>query len=323
MLQYIPFKEYKKGKFLYRLWNGEFKRTYPISAYLFKERILNDINFDVNNSYVALYERMPIGFILIKKWQDDSLFYSIPHVATISLFYVEKDVRNMGVGTELLSLAMDGLKKDPNIKALQLGNDLLSLFPGLPNEFNKTTPFLINRGFKSKDGCVDMIQIIHKNHKDLSSSIQTPKELHTRIATEEDKDLLLKLCLDNNLIKEAYLIKRYFENGGTGRRIVLGLIDNQIIGFVRIYDKKRNITRVNFFLDRAVGSLSTMGIDKKYQEGQYAEKLCLEAMNYLILRGCKKIMIEKTQNTEFYKKLGFKAFKYYLGFEKEINKDVS
>ena len=26
------------------------------------------------------------------------------------LFYVEKDVRNMGVGTELLSLAMDGLK---------------------------------------------------------------------------------------------------------------------------------------------------------------------------------------------------------------------
>lgn len=103
----------------------------------------------------------------------------------------------------------------------------------------------------------------------------------------------------------------------------MGLIDNQIIGFVRIYDKKRNITRVNFFLDRAVGSLSAMGIDKKYQEGQYAEKLCLEAMNYLILRGCKKIMIEKTQNTEFYKKLGFKAFKYYLGFEKEINKDVS
>ena len=84
MLQYIPFKDYKKGKYLYRLWNSEFKRTYPISAYLFKERILNDINFDVNNSYVALYERMPIGFILIKKWQDDSLFYSIPHVATIS-----------------------------------------------------------------------------------------------------------------------------------------------------------------------------------------------------------------------------------------------
>ena len=321
MLQYIPFKEYKKGKFLYRLWNSEFKRTYPISAYLFKERILNDVNFDIHNSYVALYERMPIGFILIKKWQEDSLFYSIPHTATISLFYVEKDIRNMGVGTELVSLAIEGLKQDPNITTIQLGNDLLSLFPGLPNEFNKTTPFLINRGFKSKDGCVDMIQLIHKNYEESKPKIETPKQLNIRISTEEDKDLLLKLCLDNHFIKEAYLIKRYFENGGTGRRIVLGLVDNQIIGFVRIYDKKRNISRVNFFLDRAVGSLSMMGIDKAYQEGQYAEKLVLEAMNYLILRGCKKIIIEKTTNTEFYKKLGFKAYKYYLGFEKEINKD--
>lgn len=321
MLQYIRFKDYKKGKYLYRLWNREYGRSYPISASLFKERLLEDVNFDVHNSYVALYERIPIGFILVKKWQDDSLFYAIPDTATISLFYVEKDIRNMGVGTELLELAMNGLSENKSLVKIQLGNDLLNFFPGLPSEFNKTTPFLINRGFKNKENYVDMIQIVKKQMESAHIYVETEKPLRIRIATEEDKDLILRLCLDNDLIKEAYLLKRYFEQGGTGRRIVLGLVEEKIVGFVRIYDKKKNSTKVNFFLDNSVGSLGMMGMDKQYLEGNYAEKLCVEAMRYLILRGCKKIMIEKTQNTEFYKKIGFKVFKYYSGFVKEIQRE--
>jgi len=238
MLQYIRFKDYKKGKYLYRLWNREYGRSYPISASLFKERLLEDVNFDVHNSYVALYERIPIGFILVKKWQDDSLFYAIPDTATISLFYVEKDIRNMGVGTELLELAMNGLLENKSLVKIQLGNDLLNFFPGLPSEFNKTTPFLINRGFKNKENYVDMIQIVKKQIESAHIYVETEKPLRIRIATEEDKDLILRLCLDNDLIKEAYLLKRYFEQGGTGRRIVLGLVEEKIVGFVRIYDKK-------------------------------------------------------------------------------------
>lgn len=319
MLQYVSFKDYKKTKNLYKLWNREFKRIYPISSALFKERILDDVNFDKNNSYVALYERVPIGFIAIKKWQDDSLFYAIKDRATISLLYVQKDVRNMGVGSELLELALEGLKNQTAISKIQLGNDLLNIFPGLPSELTKTTPFLINNEFVNKDGCADMIQLARESK--FQRNFETEKELTIRIATEEDQDHLLKMCLDNGMEKEAYLLKRYFENGGSGRRIVLGLVDEKIIGFVRIFDKKKIAPKVNFFLEKKVGSLGLMGMDKDFREGNYAEKLCVEATKYLIMRGCKKIVVESTKDIEFYKKLGFKAFKYYLNFEKEIKRD--
>ena len=49
-----------------------------------------------------------------------------------------------------------------------------------------------------------------------------------------DEDELLKLCISNNWNKEAYIINRYFENGGTGRRIAIGTKDGKIVSFVRL-----------------------------------------------------------------------------------------
>ncbi len=320
MLQYIPFKDYKGGKHLYRLWNREFNRSYPISSTLFKERILDDVNFDKENSYIALYETMPIGFILIKRWQQEALFYSETKTATISLFYVQKDVRNMGIGKELLNLAIQGLKDYAYIEKIQLGNDLSNLFSGLPSDLNKYAPFFMNQNFKQEEGFVDMIQIVKKGVDPIANQFETPKNVDFRIATEEDKEMILKLCINNDLLRQTYIIKKYFESGGSGRRIVLAYVEDQLIGFVRIYDSKHNSIRVNFFLDKSVGSLGVMGIDKEFLGQNYPEKICQEAIHYVIRRGSKKIMIEQTQNVEFYKKLGFKAFKYYMRFVKYLTR---
>ena len=320
MLQYIPFKDYKGGKHLYRLWNREYKRSYPISSTLFKERILDDANFDKENSYVALYERMPIGFILIKRWMNEELFYSETKTATISLFFVQKDVRNMGIGKELLNLAMQGLKEYPYIEKVQLGHDLSNLLSGLPSDLNKYAPFFMNQNFKQEEGYVDMIQIVKKDTSQ-QTVYETPKKIHFRIATEEDKEVILKLCLDNDLLRQTYILKKYFESGGSGRRVVLAYVDDKLIGFVRIYDSKHSSIKVNFFLDKSVGSIGVMAIDKEYLSDNYPERITQEAIHYVMMRGSKKIMIEQTKDVEFYKKLGFKAFKYYMRFVKYLNKE--
>lgn len=317
-LKYVKYKEYKKNPLkLNRLWNSEYYRSFPIISRIFKDRIINDSNLDVNCSHVALYENAPVGFIFIKIWNQTSSFYENKDTAFISLMYVAKDIRKIGVGTDLLKLAIDALKVyHPNVKHISVGNEPFPIFSGLPNQLSDSTMFFLNKGFKSAEGMCDMIKIVKQ--VEIAELKNSDEHFKIRIATEDDRDEILKLCLDNGWAKRAYLVNRYFEHGGTGRRIVVGLVDDKIIGFYRIYDRKLNPVKINLFTDRSVGVLSLFGIDKEYKDLGYDKKLCLASQKYLINRGAKKILIENTKDIDFYMNLGFKTFKYYLTFNMDI-----
>ena len=85
----------------------------------------------------------------------------------------------------------------------------------------------------------------------MGAAFSVTSKLEIRIATEDDKDNLLKLCLNGNYLKEAYLINHYFERGGTGRRLVVGSLNDKIVGFSRIYDRKKTATKINMFIKTA------------------------------------------------------------------------
>lgn len=315
MLTYLSLRECKIADKLNKLWNKDYKKSFPIHDTMFQERILEDENLNMDASFVAFFENMPIGFILIKTWQDESPFYKAEDRACISLIFVLKQYRNKKVGSELLNIALNKLAKDEKIHEVTLGNDVVSIFPGLPNELNESIMFFLNRGFRNEKGCVDMIKNITKTkYKHIQSNV------NIRIATEEDKDVLIRLCLDNHDHREAYLIHKYFERGGTGRRLVVGSINNKIIGFSRIFDRKKSATKINMFTDKNVGSLGMLVVDKTLDNYEECKKnLSMESEFYLAMRKCKKIIIECTNHIEFYKNLGYRVFKFYLDFNLNLD----
>lgn len=313
MLEYITAKKYKHLKSLYRLWNGEYRSLYPIKKNYFKDIILEDENINLDASFVALYDNEPVGFIFTKTWCSESgLASSEKDVAHISLFYVKKEMRNMGLGSDMLKLVLAELKKYHAIKKLVVGNEMNKIFSGIPSELNEAAIFFVNKGFVQKESVVDMIRVIRNdNIEDLTNS-----DLKTQIATEDEKDEIIKLCVTNGWGKEAYLVNQYFDRGGTGRRICIGLKDDKVVAFVRFNDRNQvTFNHSSLIKSQNVGSINFVKVDKDYLNCGYEITMNKATKNYLLKRGCKQIIVLATNEVNFYKELGYSAYKYYLTFE--------
>lgn len=312
MLDYIKVRKYRHLKHLINLWNVEFRSTYPIKKALYQQLILNDENFNMDASFVALYDNEPVGFIFVKTWLNESGFANEIDTAHISLIFVKKELRNMGIGSDLLQLAISELKKYHHIDRLIVGNEMLRVFSGLPNELSNAAIFFVNKGFVQKESAVDMIRIVRN---DKIEEIDT-KGLNVSIATDEDKDKILQLCVQNGWQREAFLVNKYFEDGGSGRRIALGTINDKPIAIVRFNDESKLPFKLSMLdNDKNLGSINFVKIDKNYDSEEYYTIMNKITKNYLLKRGCKKIVVLATNNVKFYKNLGFSAYKYYLQFE--------
>lgn len=315
MLQYVSIRKYKHLNKLNNIWNSEYKKTFPIKKHLYKKYILDDVNLNKDASFVALYDNEPVGFIFVKTWLLDSGLLDEHDTAHISLMYVKKEMRNMGIGSDMLNLALGEIKKHTTIKKVVVGHEVNFIFAGVPSEINHSSIFFINKGFDQKENVVDMIRVLREDSFDDVDK----KGLSVSIATEEEKDELLKLCISNNLNQEAYKINQYFDNGGTGRRIAIGTINNKIVAFVRFNDKNSLPFKINSFLkDKKIGSILYVCVDAAYKDAGYDEVMSRVARRYLVKRGCKKVIVLATKNIQFYKKQGFSALRFYQQFEMEI-----
>lgn len=314
MLQYITIKEYRHIKHLINLWNSEFSSSFSIKKDIYQKIILEDVNLNKDASFVALFDNEPVGFIFIKTWLNETGLANESDTAHISLMFVKKEMRNMGIGSDLLKLAISEVKKHHTIKKIVVGNEMNRIYPGVPSEFSSAHIFFVNKGFEQTEGIVDMIRVVRNDEEEIDK-----KDLEILVCTEEEKDSLLKLCIKNNWNKEAYLLNQYFENGGTGRRIILGMLEGKIVAFARINNESKLPFKLSAFIRRKkVGSIFFVRVDKEHEDKGYDVIMNKVAKKYLIKRGCSKVIVLATKNIKFYKQLGYSAYKYYLNFEMTI-----
>ena len=315
MLEYLSIRQYKHLKHLNRLWNSEFGRIYPLKKDLYASCILDDRNLNKDASFVALYDNEPVGFIFVKTWFTDSGLNNESEKAHISLIFVKKEMRNMGIGSDMLQLAISEVKKYSNIKKIVVGNDMKKIFPGIPSNLTRGPIFFLNKGFVQKEGVVDMISVIKNDETDDIDY----KGLEISIATEEEKDEILKLCVENNWNREAFLLNEYYEKGGTGRRLTIAKLNDKIIGIVRFNDENRlPFKTTSFIKEKKLGNIVFVKVDKQYKDEGYDVVLNQATRNYMRKRKCKKVIISATKKIGFYKKLGYSAYTYYLKYELEI-----
>lgn len=300
------------------LWNKEWSTIYPIDHDLF----VRNYKFVLKNlAYCATYNDTIIGFIIGKTYQENFIIPNYEGLGWISLIYVAGIYRNQGIGTKLLYLVeseIEKLKKN----CINIGRDLFNYFPGLPVDMKNSLKWFQNRGYSNPYNTYDLIC---KKTKDELPLVNDNKIF--RLASVADYCELLEFMNNNWPGRWTKEVIDYFENGGTGREYLLCIMDNKIVGFVKIgYPntltklESYSLTWRNRF--DSLGGIGPLGVDKNYRLRHFGLDLISYARNILFSKevSASEIIIDWTGLTDLYRKAGFEVWKSYFYLSKEIIK---
>ncbi len=316
-IYYVNFKSYSKEKALklHKLWNEELGFIFPISDELMQRNTYDTEGFLEEQSFVAICNEEPVGFIINKIWSHKYQLEAYLNTGWISLIYVKKEFRNNGIGTLLLQKSLDVFKSLGCTKVF-LGKDYQNFFPGLPVDLKAHVKWFTNRGFS---GLYDTNDLVNNN---LVSKYELREYL-------DDTKYKIRLGNKFDLPKiDAFFQKNfpsrwhveyldYVSNGGNGSEYLICLDQfENVCGFCKIQTFETPINLIGYSLtwrkrfDR-IGGVGPLGVDKDYRHKNIAYNLLVSAINELIDRNCQKAIIDWTNLMELYRKFGFEIWKSY------------
>ena len=291
-----------------KLWNQEMGLIYPISEKAFFQNVINYADKDV---LVALNEEEVIGFIILKRFDDDK-FVDYKTKLFISLFYVSKRYRKQGIGSILIDFA----EKIGRDRDLIIGKDIYNFFPGVPTDFdNLTDVWLEKRGFSGIRYTHDLVSFNPKE-RDIKN-----KDVKYIFCDETKKDALIEFLLQNNWKRWALEVKEYFQNKAKEDEdaYIIGLLNDQIISFVRINTYKMNMVSYNVMWQERfdkLGGIGPLGVSSTFRKSGLGNDIISVAIKSLKDKKIKDMIIDWTGLMELYSKYNFEVWKSYKYMEK-------
>ena len=324
-MQILSFEEYGKEKALelYQLWNWEYGFIFPITKELFMRNTYATPGFLENESYVALVDNKPVGFIIDKIWQHQIELEQYLGIGWISLIFVKSEYRNQGIGTRLLDNALSAFKKRA-INKIYLGKDYQNFFPGLPKDLKAFHEWFVKRGFQALYETNDLINLNLNSFKMPLVEYRSKEQYTIKLLEEKDIPSMQKFLEDN--FPGRWLVEYcdYLKQGGTGNEFLICINSlHEVIGFCRIGTNDTPINQIGFSLTwrkrfSCLGGLGPLGVAKGYRHQNIAHNLLVKAILELKYRGCDKVIIDWTNLLELYRLFGFELWKTYTYFEKNI-----
>ena len=291
-----------------KLWNDEVGLVYPIANNSFYQNV---INYDDKNVMIAFDDKLVVGFIILKRFDDNTLV-DYTNDLFISLFFVSKKYRKNGIGTKLFEYA-ESIKGE---RKLVIGKEINNFFPGVPTDFdNLTDVWLYNRGFIGTRYTHDLIA-----RKPIKYEIVN-KDVTYVYCDEARKEELINFCIKNNWKRWALEVKTYFETKGKNddNAYIVGLLDNKIISFIRINDSSMDLSSYNIlFKERfeKLGGIGPLGVDRESRKTGLGKDIISKGIEALEQRKVSEIMIDWTGLMGLYYKFGFEVWKSYKYMEK-------
>ena len=312
------------------LWNNEVGFIFPISEKMFNQKINECKYFNIDASFIVIDGNKVVGFILSKIYDNNPIIAKYINKGWISLFYVSRDYRKQGIGSELLQLSENKLVK-MGVKDVSIGSDIHNFFPGIPNDFdNLTDKFLRKRGYNVSYYTHDLIKKFNKEDlvKYQSYSNNQYQELdkfvkvEIRYASILDKEDLLeffKRCFYGRWYDECI---EYFNNGQVIKEYLLALVNNKIVGFLRVNNQL--IDEISYNINWALRfnklvGIGPLGVDPVYRGKGIAKMLLYYSITDSIKNGYTEAMIDWTGLVTYYQKFGFEIWKCYQYANKIIN----
>lgn len=317
-MQYTVLSEARLPE-LVKLWNQEIGSEFPMRIELFSQNSFQDTNIYYPASIMAMDQEKVVGFIISKVWQEQVKEVSFSKdVGWIQVLMVDRHYRHKGIGTCLLNQAQGALRK-AGVKKILIGRDPWHYFPGIPFEYKDVQVWLEKKGYTALPLEYDLTstEVTLKSLKPLSLP-----DVSISLLTSDKKDAFLAFlhrCFPGRWEYEGI---HYFHRGGTGREFVIVEKEKKIIGFCRINDSASPYIAQNVYwaplLSDELGGIGPLGIDPQERGLGYGLAIVWAGVYYLHERGIRSFVIDWTTLVPFYKKLGFKVWKSYKKYEKEL-----
>ncbi|GIP38685.1 acetyltransferase [Paenibacillus sp. J31TS4] len=305
---------------LTRLWNEEWGETFPMRDRLLVQNVLHDPNVLTAGTRVAIDEDngQIAGYVVAKLWQDDigGLDFG-RETGWIHSLLVASSYRNRGLGSELLSLAESALRSE-GVRHINLGNDFhRRVFPGVP-ETCDASGWLEKRGYVRQSAVVDLYRE-YSNEQPVSLPEYANVTFRLLKAEEEEQlNAFMRHCFPGWL----YQTLQYWQRGGDGREFVVCEKDGDIIGFCRINDSHSPLLAQNVYWSplfaEELGGIGPLGIDERYRGLGYGLAIVQAGVHFLQGRNIRHMVIDTTQYVDFYGKLGFRTWRSYMRYRKQV-----
>lgn len=298
------------------LWNKEIGDRFPMSVALWNQNTKTEPNVMNEGSLAVVEEGRLRGFIVVKRYREKLDAQMPTTVGWIQCMLVEVSSRNEGIGSKLLRLAEQALF-DAGVEETRLGRDPWHYFPGIPLEDEATISWFEKHGYVKGGVETDLIRDVEGGE---FYKLTNPSG-HYRLLTQDDIPSLLRFLERVFPGRWHYEAIHYQMIGGTGREFIGFFMDDDLQGFCRVNDPQSPVIAQNVYWSALrpgeMGGIGPLGIDRAIRGHHFGIDLVKAAANELISRGVSDIVIDWTQLTAFYGKLGFTPWKQYQSMTKQ------
>ena len=325
MINYVSFKDFGKERIVNvtNLWNEEFGFIYPITPELLKRNTYDTEGFTAEHSYLAIMDGEIVGFVINKIFSHQIKIAKYEDTGFISLIYVKRKKRKLGIGSELLNLSLTYFKS-LGIKKVHLGSDYQNFFPGLPKDFKEELPWFIKRGFISPYETNDLIH--HVNNLEIINykPFKDNANYQIKFLGKEDIPSMLEFMETNFPGRWLAELLDYLKDDYLGNEYVVAIDEQKrVCGFVRLGDKNTPTAKIAYSLTyRAafphLGGIGPIGVDQNKRHLNIAYNLLVFAIKYLISEETTDIIIDWTNLISFYRQFNFQIWKSYFYLNQEI-----
>lgn len=324
MFTYVSFNEFGKERIkkLAEIWNNEFGFIFPITPELLYRNTYGTFGFMAEHSFIVLEENNPVGYVINKVWQNTEYSENYEGIGWISLIYVQRDKRCLGIGSELLKLSLDTFKS-LGIQRVQLGKDYQNFFPGLPKDFKEHLGWFQKRGFESPGETNDLIHYVSNVDKFQFKPYKDGKNYEIRFMNKNDCASLVSFMRKNFPGRWVIELLDYLDHNDNLKEFLICLDEgNNICGFCRVGHPTTPTNKIGFSLTwrdrfKKLGGIGPLGVDSEYRKNNIAYNLIIYALNYLKEEGCTEMIIDWTNILSFYRQFGFEIWKTYYYIERK------
>lgn len=293
------------------LWNDVTPSPFQISEKLFHQNVVTQSSFDLKASLMIYEASDLVGFILIKTWRDGvPWLVETVRQAHISLLCVDPKRRRQGYGRLLVSHAISMLKAQ-GIERLELGKELYTFLPGLPECFHEYTPFFTEMGFTDAGITYDMI----RNIDAYTTSLPLKREgLIVRRAKRYDFKRIEQFLANEFPGRWHHEFICYRDKGGSGKEFIIALENQKVVAFCRLNgpDSIEQGHNVNWSLGfkrlHGIGPLGVAGTERGRGLGYLITAF---AFNEAVQAQADAVVIDWTSKVSFYEKFGFRIWQTY------------
>ncbi len=297
------------------LWHRTLGEKFPLRWELLVQNTVADPNFFGPGSFLAMWNDEPIGFVLTKRQQVPVGNRPVGSEGYLSAMAVVPEHRGHGVGRQLLETALAALRAD-GVNVVRLGGDTSHFFPGVPE--NGPRDFFARHDFQFDGGAVmDLTRDLtgYTVPARVAGDLQAAGA-RVEVGREGDFGPLLEFMRREFPGRWTWELEMYRDRGGHPRDYALLWQEGSVAGFARIYDwQSRPVIGPSIYwaprLGPGYGGLGPMGVSDRVRKFGLGLALLSMAVAELKQRGVRPMVIDWTDLTGFYGKLGFQPWLRY------------